>query len=64
VAPIASAQRLGTVKVALEGKPVAELPLIALEEVPAGNIFRRAWDSMRLWFQGSGAKDRGAGKSP
>jgi D-alanyl-D-alanine carboxypeptidase (penicillin-binding protein 5/6) len=34
VAPIARAQRVGTVKVALEGKPVADFPLIALEDVP------------------------------
>jgi serine-type D-Ala-D-Ala carboxypeptidase (penicillin-binding protein 5/6) len=50
VAPIARAQRLGTVKVALEGKPIAEFPLIALEEVPAANILGRAWDTVRLWF--------------
>ena len=40
VAPIARAQRVGTVKVALEGKPVAEFPLIALEEVPAAEYLR------------------------
>ena len=44
-------QRVGTVKVALEGKPVAEFPLIALEDVPAGELFGRAWDTMRLWFK-------------
>jgi serine-type D-Ala-D-Ala carboxypeptidase (penicillin-binding protein 5/6) len=53
VAPIARAQRVGTVKVALEGKPVAEFPLIALEEVPAAGIFGRAWDTIRLWFKRS-----------
>ncbi|HEY5309473.1 MAG TPA: D-alanyl-D-alanine carboxypeptidase, partial [Casimicrobiaceae bacterium] len=53
VAPIARAQRVGTVKVALEGKPVVEFPLIALEEVPAGNFFGRTWDSIRLWFHKS-----------
>ena len=30
----------GIVKVALEGKPVAEFPLIALEEVPLGELLR------------------------
>jgi serine-type D-Ala-D-Ala carboxypeptidase (penicillin-binding protein 5/6) len=53
VAPIARAQRIGTVKVALEGKPVAEFPLIALEEVPAAGIVGRAWDTIRLWFKRS-----------
>ena len=53
VAPIARAHRLGTVKVALEGKPVAEFPLIALEEVPAAGFFGRAWDTIRLWIKRS-----------
>jgi D-alanyl-D-alanine carboxypeptidase (penicillin-binding protein 5/6) len=51
VAPVARAQAVGTVKVALEGKPVAEFPLIALEDVPQGSIFTRAWDTVRLWFR-------------
>jgi serine-type D-Ala-D-Ala carboxypeptidase (penicillin-binding protein 5/6) len=51
VAPVASAQHVGVVKVALEGRPITEFPLIALEEVPAGNIFARAWDTVRLWFR-------------
>jgi len=51
VAPVARAQRVGVVKVALEGRPVAEFPLIALEEVPSGNLFGRAWDTVRLWFR-------------
>ena len=53
VAPVARAQAVGTVKVALDGKPIAEFPLIALEEVPQGNLFARAWDSVRLWFRKS-----------
>ena len=61
VAPIARAQRVGTVKVALEGKPVAEFPMIALEDVPPASFFGRAWDTVRLWFQESadrpGARD-------
>jgi D-alanyl-D-alanine carboxypeptidase (penicillin-binding protein 5/6) len=51
VAPVQSAQRVGVVKVALEGKQVAEFPLIALEEVPVANVFGRAWDTVRLWFK-------------
>jgi serine-type D-Ala-D-Ala carboxypeptidase (penicillin-binding protein 5/6) len=53
LAPIARAQRVGTVQVALEGKPVAEFPLIALEEVPAAGFLGRAWDTIRLWFKRS-----------
>jgi D-alanyl-D-alanine carboxypeptidase (penicillin-binding protein 5/6) len=51
VAPVQSAQRVGVVKVALDGKQVAEFPLIALEEVPVANLFGRAWDTVRLWFK-------------
>jgi len=53
VAPIARAQRVGTVKVALEGRPVGEFPLIALEEVPSAGFLGRAWDTIRLWFKRS-----------
>jgi D-alanyl-D-alanine carboxypeptidase (penicillin-binding protein 5/6) len=51
IAPVASAQQVGVVKVALEGRQVAEFPLIALEEVPLGNAFGRAWDTVRLWLR-------------
>ena len=51
VAPVVQGQRVGTVKVALEGKPMAEFPLVALDDVPIASIFGRAWDTMRLWFK-------------
>jgi len=47
----AQGQRVGTVKVALDGAALAELPLVALAEVPAANILGRAWDTVRLWFK-------------
>ena len=50
MAPITAGQRVGTVKFTLEGKQVAEHPLVALETVSTANIFGRAWDSMRLLF--------------
>jgi D-alanyl-D-alanine carboxypeptidase (penicillin-binding protein 5/6) len=50
VAPVLKGQPVGIVKVALEGKPVAEFPLIALEEVPLANLFGRAVDTVKLWF--------------
>jgi D-alanyl-D-alanine carboxypeptidase (penicillin-binding protein 5/6) len=51
VAPITRAQRVGTVKVSLEGNPMAEFPMIALEDVPLASFLGRAWDSIRLWFK-------------
>lgn len=51
VAPVARGQRIGVVRVALDGAPVAEFPLIALDDVGPANLFVRAWDSVRLWFK-------------
>jgi D-alanyl-D-alanine carboxypeptidase (penicillin-binding protein 5/6) len=51
VAPIAAGQRVGTIRVTLDDKPLAEFPAIAMESVAAAGMFGRAWDSMRLWFK-------------
>jgi serine-type D-Ala-D-Ala carboxypeptidase (penicillin-binding protein 5/6) len=51
IAPIASGQRIGKLKVTLDGKPYAEFPLEALSDVPLSNVFSRGWDSIRLLFQ-------------
>jgi D-alanyl-D-alanine carboxypeptidase (penicillin-binding protein 5/6) len=50
VAPVLNGQPVGVVKVALEGRAVAEFPLIALEEVPLASLFGRAVDTVKLWF--------------
>jgi serine-type D-Ala-D-Ala carboxypeptidase (penicillin-binding protein 5/6) len=51
LAPIAKGQRIGTVKVAYDGKPVAEYPVLAMEEVAVAGFFGRSWDSVLLWFK-------------
>jgi len=51
VAPVAAGQRLGSLRVTLDGKPVGEYPLVALEAVPVAGIFGRAWDTLRLWLK-------------
>lgn len=51
VAPIAANSRIGTMKMMLDGKAVAEFPVLALEDVPQASIFGRAWDSIRLLFK-------------
>ncbi len=48
VAPINAGQKVGKVKFTIDGKLVAEHPLVALETVDAANVLGRAWDSMRL----------------
>jgi len=51
VAPVSRGQPVGVVRVALDGRAMAEFPLIALDEVGPANILVRAWDSVRLWFK-------------
>src|SRR5437762_10615929 len=50
VAPVTRGQRVGVVKVALEGTPLGEFPLLALDDVAPASIFGRMWDTVRLWF--------------
>ncbi|HEY1460494.1 MAG TPA: D-alanyl-D-alanine carboxypeptidase family protein [Casimicrobiaceae bacterium] len=51
IAPVALGQRVGTVRVTLDGKVVGEYPLQALGEVPQASFWVRAWDTARLWFK-------------
>ena len=51
VAPIKKGQQVGKVKVMLDGKVVAERPLVALEAVEEGGFFSRLWDSFWLWWE-------------
>jgi D-alanyl-D-alanine carboxypeptidase (penicillin-binding protein 5/6) len=50
IAPIQAGQKLGTLKVAIDGKVYGEYPVTALENVALGNIFVRIIDTIRLWF--------------
>jgi len=51
VAPVSAGQRVGTIKLSLDGKLLGEHPVVALETVPAAGIVGRAVDSLRLWFK-------------
>lgn len=51
VAPLPLNSRVGTLKMVVDGKPLMQLPVVALEEVSEASIFGRAWDSMRLWMK-------------
>jgi serine-type D-Ala-D-Ala carboxypeptidase (penicillin-binding protein 5/6) len=51
VAPVAQGQRVGTLRVTYDGKPLGEYPLVALETVAVAGIFGRAWDTLRLWLK-------------
>ncbi|MEJ2345215.1 MAG: D-alanyl-D-alanine carboxypeptidase [Gammaproteobacteria bacterium] len=51
IAPTQKDEKLGTLNVSLNGKVLAERPLVALRAVPVGGWWRRLSDSVRLWFQ-------------
>jgi len=50
IAPIAKGQEIGTVKVVLDGKVVAQRPLVALTAVEEGGFFKRMWDELMMWW--------------
>jgi D-alanyl-D-alanine carboxypeptidase (penicillin-binding protein 5/6) len=51
VAPLSQGQRVGTLRVSFNGRPLGEYALVALEPVATAGIFGRAWDTLRLWFK-------------
>jgi D-alanyl-D-alanine carboxypeptidase (penicillin-binding protein 5/6) len=51
VAPVAEGSRVGNLRVTLDGKPLGEYPVVALEAVPEAGFFGRAWDTLRLWLK-------------
>ncbi len=51
IAPVSRGQRVGTVKVILDGKSIVEYPVVAQENVAIAGFFGRMWDTIRLWFK-------------
>ncbi|HMA90115.1 MAG TPA: D-alanyl-D-alanine carboxypeptidase family protein [Burkholderiales bacterium] len=51
VAPVAQGQRVGVLRVTLQGSLLGEYPLVALQPVATAGIFGRAWDTLRLWMK-------------
>nr|WP_323752660.1 D-alanyl-D-alanine carboxypeptidase family protein [Marinobacter sp.] len=49
-APIKMGQELGQVRVVLDGETVVEQPVLALTEIEQGGLFKRLWDSIKLFF--------------
>jgi D-alanyl-D-alanine carboxypeptidase/D-alanyl-D-alanine carboxypeptidase (penicillin-binding protein 5/6) len=50
VAPIRKGQRMGTLRLTLDGQPLGDYPLVALHDVGVAGILGRGWDSIRLLF--------------
>lgn len=51
VAPIKQGQAIGTVKVMLDGKVIAQRPLVAIAAVEEGGFFKRLWDEFWMWWE-------------
>ena len=51
LAPVRTGQQLGVVSISLAGEAIAERPLVALDQVPKGGLWRRLSDSVKLWFE-------------
>jgi len=51
VAPLAGGQKAGIMKVMRDTTTVAELPVIALEDVPVAGFLSRGWDTLRLMLR-------------
>ena len=51
IAPFKQGQAVATLKVKLGEQQLAEVPLVALEQVEEAGFMGRAWDAMRLWIQ-------------
>ncbi len=50
IAPVSRGQPLGTVRLSVDGHPLGDHPLRALDNVAVAGLLGRAWDSMLLWF--------------
>ncbi|MFT3719060.1 D-alanyl-D-alanine carboxypeptidase family protein [Pseudorhodoferax sp.] len=51
VAPFTQGQAVGTLKVALDGQDLVNVPLVVLEPVEQAGVLGRAWDALRLWIK-------------
>ena len=50
VAPLAAGTTVGKASIVVDGQPVATYDLYPAQDVAAGGFFRRAIDTVRLWF--------------
>ena len=51
VAPIAKGQKIGTVKVMLDGKLIAQRPLVAIGAIEQAGFFKRLWHELLMWWE-------------
>ncbi len=51
IAPLKKGQKVGTVRISLDGKVIAERPLVALADVEEAGFFGRLWDEFWMWWE-------------
>jgi D-alanyl-D-alanine carboxypeptidase (penicillin-binding protein 5/6) len=51
VAPYVKGQAVGTLRVSLDGEPVAERPLVALQDAAEAGFVKRSWDGLMMWWE-------------
>lgn len=49
-APVSIGDELGRVRVSLNGEVLLDQPVLALQDVPEGGLFKRLWDAIKLFF--------------
>jgi D-alanyl-D-alanine carboxypeptidase (penicillin-binding protein 5/6) len=57
IAPFQKGQKLGMLKVALDGKTLLERPVIALDDEPEAGFWGRMSDGIMLWWKGDAKSD-------
>jgi len=50
IAPLTAGQQVGTLKISLDGKVIAEAPLVAKTAVAEAGFFGRLWDGFLMWW--------------
>ena len=50
LAPVALNQKVGDMKVTIDGREITSVPVLALEKIDGAGVFGRAFDTVRLWF--------------
>lgn len=51
IAPLRVGQKVGSMKLSLDNKVIAEYPVVALQDVRVAGFFGRAWDSIKLLWK-------------
>lgn len=50
LAPVALNQKVGSMRVTIDGREIISVPVLALEKIDGAGVFGRALDTVRLWF--------------